>query len=83
MYRALGDAISRAGLECEAFTDGMSVRIGDLTVYEPDALVHCGPRTPDDAAEVADPTIVIETCPGRRDRPTAARSSATTSPLRA
>jgi Uma2 family endonuclease len=60
MYRALGDAISRAGLECEAFTDGMTVRIDDSTVYEPDALVRCGPRTPDESVEIPDPIIVVE-----------------------
>lgn len=60
MYRALGDAISRAGLACEAFTDGMTVRIDDFTAYEPDALVRCGPRTPDESVEVPDPVIVVE-----------------------
>jgi Uma2 family endonuclease len=60
MYRALVDAIARAGLGCEAFTDGMAVRIDVTTVYEPDALVRCGPRTPDDSVEVPDPIIVVE-----------------------
>lgn len=59
-HRALEDAITRAGLTCEAFPDGMTVRIGEGTVYEPDALVRCGPGTPDDAVEVADPVIVVE-----------------------
>ena len=57
---ALASAISRAGLNCEAFTDGMTVRIDNSTVYEPDALVRCGPRVPDDAIEIPDPTIVVE-----------------------
>ena len=60
IYRALGDAIVRAGLDCEAFTDGMTVRIDDFTVYEPDALVRCGPRLPDEAVEVTDPMVVVE-----------------------
>jgi Uma2 family endonuclease len=30
------------------------------TVYEPDALVRCGPPLPGDAIEVVDPTIVVE-----------------------
>ena len=60
MYRALGDAIAGARLDCEAFTDGMTVRIDDLTVYEPDALVRCGPRMPDEAVEIAGPLIVVE-----------------------
>jgi len=60
MVNALGDAIARAGLDCEAFTDGMSVRIDEATVYEPDALVRCGPRLDDDDVEVPDPVIVVE-----------------------
>ncbi|RAX29269.1 UNVERIFIED_CONTAM: Uma2 family endonuclease, partial [Escherichia coli] len=51
VYRARGAALARAGLDCEAFTDGMTVRIDTGTVYEPDALVRCGPRTPDAAVE--------------------------------
>ena len=38
----------------------MVVRIDERTVYEPDALVRCGPRLPDDATEIADPVIVVE-----------------------
>ena len=57
---ALAAAIAASGRPCEAMTDGMSVRIDDLTVYEPDALVRCGPRTPDDAVEIADPILVVE-----------------------
>ena len=40
IHRALADAVAAAGLPCEAFPDGMAVRIGDDTVYEPDALVR-------------------------------------------
>jgi len=57
---ALRSAIAAGGLGCEALIDGMSVRIDEATVYEPDALVRCGPRTPDDAVEVSDPLIVVE-----------------------
>ena len=59
-YRALGDAIAASGLGCEAFPDGMTVRIDESTVYEPDALVRCGPRTSDDSVGVPDPIIVVE-----------------------
>ena len=59
-HRALEDAIAAPGLDCEAFADGMSVRIDEFTVYEPDVLVRCGPRTPDDAVEVSDPLVVVE-----------------------
>ena len=57
---ALRDAIGARGLPCRVMTDGMAVRIDDRTVYEPDALVRCGPPLPGDAIEVADPTIVVE-----------------------
>lgn len=57
---ALGDAIARAGLGCEAFPDGMAVRIDAAAVYEPDALVRCGPPLSDDAAQLSDPVIVVE-----------------------
>lgn len=57
---ALAASLRARNLPCEAMTDGVSVRIDDLTVYEPDALVRCGPKTPDDAVHVSDPLIVVE-----------------------
>ena len=36
-FMALRNAISARGLACQAFPDGLSVRIDDRTVYEPDA----------------------------------------------
>jgi Uma2 family endonuclease len=53
-------AITAGGLACEALPDGVSVRIDDRTVYEPDVLVRCGPRAPGDAIDVTDPIIVVE-----------------------
>jgi Uma2 family endonuclease len=53
-------AITAGGLACEALPDGVSVRIDERTVYEPDVLVRCGPRAPGDAIDVADPIIVVE-----------------------
>jgi Uma2 family endonuclease len=43
--KALEAAIAERNIPCEAMIDGMSVRINDQTVYEPDALVRCGART--------------------------------------
>jgi Uma2 family endonuclease len=57
---ALHNAIGARELTCEAFPDGMSVRVNDRTVYEPDALVRCGPPLPGDAIEVTDPVVVVE-----------------------
>ena len=57
---ALRDAIGARGHSCQALPDGMSIRVNERTVYEPDALVRCGPPLPGDAIEVADPVIVVE-----------------------
>ncbi|MBV8397494.1 MAG: Uma2 family endonuclease, partial [Acetobacteraceae bacterium] len=58
--RRLAEAIEAAGLNCEVFTDGMAVQIDAATVYEPDALVRCGPDLDDAAVKVLDPVIVVE-----------------------
>jgi len=57
---ALRDAIGARGLACQALPDGMAVRVNDRTVYEPDALVRCGPPLPGDAVELDDPVVVVE-----------------------
>ena len=60
IYRRLADAIERAGLPCEAFIDGPSVRVDETTIFEPDGLVRCGPKLPDDLITIDDPLVVIE-----------------------
>jgi len=60
VFMALRTAISARGLTCQAFPDGMSVRIDDRTVYEPDALVRCGTQLPGEAVEANDPVVVVE-----------------------
>ena len=57
---ALRAAIKARDLACEALPDGVSVRIDEQTVYEPDALVRCGPRTSRNATEATDPIVVVE-----------------------
>jgi Uma2 family endonuclease len=57
---ALRTAILRAGLPCHVMPDGMSVRVDDETVYEPDALVYCGPEVPDGTIFIDNPVIVVE-----------------------
>jgi Uma2 family endonuclease len=59
-YVALRNAIAARGLACQAFPDGMSVRVEERTVYEPDALVRCGPALPGEAMEANDPVILVE-----------------------
>ena len=57
---ALSAAIKRAGVPCEAFIDGLAVRIDETTVYEPDALVNCGPRVSGTSVVATNPVIVVE-----------------------
>lgn len=60
VFRRLADAIEAAGLPCTAYPDGMAVEVDAATIYEPDALVRCGAKLPDDAIKVTDPLIVVE-----------------------
>ncbi len=60
VYSALRDAIKGAGLPCEAFADGMSVKISDARVREPDASVQCGAIVDTDSLFVPEPIIVVE-----------------------
>jgi Uma2 family endonuclease len=57
---ALKTAIRRAGLPCHGVPDGLSVRVDDETVYEPDALVYCGPKVPNGTIFIENPVIVVE-----------------------
>ncbi len=59
-FRRLAEEIERLGLDCFALPDGMSVRIDDETIYEPDALLRCGPRLPGDTVQVTDPLVIVE-----------------------
>ncbi len=60
LWAALNRALTAASLPCRAYPDGMTVRIDENTAYEPDALVHCGPRVRADSLEIPDPVIVCE-----------------------
>lgn len=57
---ALDRAIKKAGLPCQAFTDGMTVKIDDFTAREPDAAVQCGKAIDPDAVLLDAPVIVVE-----------------------
>jgi Uma2 family endonuclease len=59
VWQVLRYAVQAAGLPCDVYTDGMTVEVGDSD-YEPDAVVHCGGRLPDDAVAVPDPLIIVE-----------------------
>jgi Uma2 family endonuclease len=60
LYRALHDAIKRAGLPCFAALDGASVRFASDKLVEPDVLVYCGQKVPRNVLEVPNPLIVAE-----------------------
>ena len=45
VFRALSDAVARAGLPCTVFTDGMTVVIDNEHSREPDAAVQCNVST--------------------------------------
>jgi Uma2 family endonuclease len=47
-------------LPCDALGDGMAVRVGSRTTFEPDALVRCGPPLPDNTMILDDVQIVVE-----------------------
>jgi Uma2 family endonuclease len=59
-FIALVDALKKTGLPCEAFPDGVTVKVDARTTFEPDASVACGPRRPEDTIVVSDPVIVVE-----------------------
>src|SRR5208283_5297082 len=58
--RRLAEAVERQGLTCQVYPDGMAVEVDDTTIYEPDALIRCGPPLPGSAVTLNDPIIVVE-----------------------
>ena len=60
IYVAFRREIHERGLSCEAFMDGMAVRVNVDTVFEPDVLVRCGDRADDNTILINDPMIVVE-----------------------
>jgi len=59
VWRALDSAVRAAGLDCHVYPDGMTVETDDSD-FEPDAVLHCGEKLPDDAIAVPNPVIVVE-----------------------
>jgi Uma2 family endonuclease len=56
----LENEITRAGLPCRVFPDGMTVRMNARTAFEPDALVVCPPPTDLNTMEIPNPVVVVE-----------------------
>jgi Uma2 family endonuclease len=57
---ALLAGIRARGLPCHMLPNGMTVRVDEMTAYEPDALVHCGAKLAPSATEVPAPIVVVE-----------------------
>ncbi len=57
---ALMNAVRRRGLPCHVLPDGMAMRVGACTVFEPDAMLYCGPKLPPDTLLVENPLVVVE-----------------------
>lgn len=57
---ALKNAVSRAGLPCIVYTDGMTVVIDHEHAREPDAAVQCGVAFNPDTMVLEAPVIVVE-----------------------
>jgi len=57
---ALNRAIELAGVACEAIVDGPTVKIDETKGFEPDVIVHCGGRIPDDQMVASNPAVLVE-----------------------
>ena len=59
-WRALDDAVRRAGLSCVVLVDGVGVAVSDNTVRIPDVVLQCGAEPDPDAVLIESPLIVVE-----------------------
>jgi Uma2 family endonuclease len=59
-FRALGDAVASAGLDCVVLPDGATVVIDADTAREPDAAIQCGRELDPDALTLDAPIVVVE-----------------------
>lgn len=59
IWLTLRNALLRAGSSCEAFGDGVGIRIDRHTVREPDASIQCGP-VDQDSLLIDDPVVIVE-----------------------
>jgi Uma2 family endonuclease len=57
--KALENGIARAGLNCTAFPDGMTVVVDNEHVRLPDAAVQCGPIDPESIV-LESPVVLVE-----------------------
>ncbi|BDA84446.1 hypothetical protein Sa4125_19880 [Aureimonas sp. SA4125] len=59
VWLALRNAIAGAQLDCRAFPDGVSVRISDHNVRDPDVVVQCG-HYDSNSLFAPNPVVVVE-----------------------
>jgi Uma2 family endonuclease len=59
-FTAMDQAIKAGSLPCEVIGDGFGVVIDDDMLYQPDAMVVCGPRLPGNVRVTGRPTIIVE-----------------------
>ena len=60
VFSALATAIKKKGADCEAFQDGVSIKISSKTAREPDVSVQCGKQTDGSSMVLDRPLIVVE-----------------------
>jgi Uma2 family endonuclease len=60
VFRALANAIDKKDLDCEAFQDGIAIKISSNTAREPDVSVQCGKTADDNSMLLDKPLIVVE-----------------------
>lgn len=73
LCRALDQAVTDASLDCEVFTDGMTVVINEHRCYEPDAALQCGVKQDLESLILPHPLVVVEVA-----SPTSTRIDVTT-----
>lgn len=60
VFHALATAIERNSSQCEAFQDGISIKISSNTAREPDVSVQCGKQANALSMVLDKPLIVVE-----------------------
>jgi Uma2 family endonuclease len=59
-FVALRDAVKKAKLPCQVFTDGASVKTGKNSVRGPDVAVQCGKQEDPESLLLSEPMILVE-----------------------
>jgi Uma2 family endonuclease len=66
VWQALTGAVEAAGLACQVYPDGVTVKVDDNDL-EPDAILRCGGALSGDRVDVPDPLVVVKVLsPGTR-----------------